>query len=304
MKTQNGWVRCFVFGVLVSLIVGMGVLPLWAGEENTLRTWFVNTGDEDQRHRWDRAPNWKPSGTPNEESQVVIPTGTPWVGVNKAAKADALELSGSSSELRINSAYDLSVGATVVSNGKIIVDPGRTVSAGTLFTQNDGAFTDLNGTLTAPVIDVWGGNVVGDGWLNGPVRLSGGTLSGNLKMTSLMVNDGTVDVVDPSSQLHHMAVNGLLSMNGGVLDVTGLEGGLGQVFTVLTYGSHEGSFRLVSGDPDGGGPLSWKEAYGANALTLTATKVPTPSSLSLIGLGLACLIAVRRRRSATKRIFD
>jgi hypothetical protein len=126
------------------------------------------------------------------------------------------------------------------------------------------------------------------------------------------INGGTVDVWDDgSNKLFSMVVTGVAAINGGYLDVMGLTGTPGQEFLVLQYGpgsSHTATGFTILGDPDGSeNPLVWMANYnGAGGLILTASSassVPIPSTFWLIGAGLAGLIAVRRRKQTTGKLF-
>jgi hypothetical protein len=99
---------------------------------------------------------------------------------------------------------------------------------------------------------------------------------------------------------------GLLNVAGsatltGTLKVTLTNGFTpinGEVFNIINYQSHTGTFSSVNLPTING---HFNVNYASTGVTLTTVVVPEPSTLSLLGLGVIALIVARRRRLPLSR---
>ena len=170
--------------------------------------------------------------------------------------------------------------------------------------------TDVNGTLTAALLQIRGGLLTGSGTIYGNVANSG------------MVNPGnSPGILTISGNYEQTAVGALLVELGGtargtehdVLDVTGnailagkliiqLYGGYnplaGTYFDILTASSISGKFDSVAGPSGWNWTIAYLDLNGDSyfdTARITANSVPVPAAVWLLGSGLIGLLGFRRK---------
>lgn len=154
---------------------------------------------------------------------------------------------------------------------------GLVVSNGSVFVEN----TTGSGTGSGAVA-VYGGTLGGNGIISGAVSVDGGTLAPGASVGKLTIDNTltlaantTIDV-DKANGTNDVIV--ATSVNyGGTLTVTDVSGGLvaGDSFTIVTAGSHTGSFSSISGSPGAG--LDWQFNPTTGVLAVIATVVNPPT---------------------------
>jgi hypothetical protein len=183
--------------------------------------------------------------------------------------------------------------------------------AGFTYTQSGGSTTtNVNGTLTATLVDIKGGLLEGSGAVTGNLTLEGGQLNpgnspGTFNVTGnyTQTSGGTLDIeLASASSFDKLILTGAGTF-AGALDIFSFGGFTpsdGEVFRIITFGS------LVS---DGfATPTSFisnftfTEAAGSTFIDLTAHQaiagVPEPSTILLLAAGLAALLFLRKRSHA------
>ncbi len=158
--------------------------------------------------------------------------------------------------------------ATVNNQGTFTVDQALTLSAGTI---TNGAGGVMQGTST---VNLTGTTLTNNGDMNP------GTSPGILGLTGAFAQpSGVLNIelggLTVGTQYDRLTVSGAATL-GGTLDVT-LIGAfapmLGDQFTVLTYGSHTGSFSGVNLPPLSGG-LTWQTTANPTAYVLEVVGPP------------------------------
>ena len=237
---------------------------------------------------------------------------------------------GSNAELRIQSSSFTNNGtllaagvggmnitsSSFTTNGIVEVALGSQLTRAGTYVQTDGQ-TNVDGILQATgLIDIQGGELTGDGQINGDINNAGTVGPGN--SPGLLSIDG----------VYSQSVSGILTIELGglsagtgydVLDITGtanlagtldvdlfdLGGGLfsptlGDTFDILFAETIAGEFDILSLAGLNNG-LGWEVSYllddlGDDIVRLSVQAVPIPAAFWLFGSGMLGLIGISRRK--------
>jgi len=161
------------------------------------------------------------------------------------------------------------------------------------YTQTAGV-TRLNGgaiSKTGGTMSIQGGTVEGFGTLTGNVNNSGGTLSpglspGQLNETGAYTQGASgafkteIGGLTVGTQYDRAAISGAATLAGAlnIILINGYEPNIGDMFTVMTFGSRSGDFTTVTGASIPNGKLFQKNISGTNViLEVVAAPTPTPT---------------------------
>ena len=180
----------------------------------------------------------------------------------------------------------ISVSGNLINTGTITTD-GGTISlapvgsfnnAGNLLVQG-GSITVSSGTLTNAASGVLGGfgtiNVSGASFVNaGSIRP--GLSAGILNITGdLPVGTGSVGIeiggLVVGSEYDQLNTPGIATLDTATLNISLVDlfqPNLGDTFTIMTFGSHDGEFAVING-LDAGNGLVFEPTYHATSLVLT-----------------------------------
>jgi hypothetical protein len=187
--------------------------------------------------------------------------------------------------------------------GTFTVDDAHTYSLTSgVFTQTSGTTTVTNpqSTLSVPGgLNLAGGTLQGGGTVAGPVSGVGtvapGVTPGGAAMLSMNgsyqpASPGTLSIdvngaTTPGSDYDQLAVSGaatldgLLAINDPLFVPTP-----GQTFTIMTYGSHTGTFSSITGQRPAANPnLFYDVSYGPTSVVLTVETLPgAPTGVAAI----------------------
>jgi hypothetical protein len=153
--------------------------------------------------------------------------------------------------------------STLTNNGGTLhVLAGSTISAtgGINLLQTAGTIDLDGGTMTFPAgVDLNGGQLIGNGTFNGPIRNNGGIVAPGHSAGKITVNgnytQGTNGVLDieiggttPGTGYDQLRVNGTATL-GGTLNVTlinGFQPAVGDVFQIIAPNAFSGAFATIN----------------------------------------------------------
>ncbi len=184
--------------------------------------------------------------------------------------------------------YKSGVGTTTTMNIEFTNTGNVEVLSGTLsfpmgLTSGDGTVVDLGtgsiGSGTGLTLTS-GASLVGSGTLDGDLN-NGGEVSPGSSPGLITVNGDYVQTEDgvltmelagttPGSEYDQLSISGIATLEGtlDVILINDFQPSAGESFSIMTYGSHSGTFETVNLDdlPSG---LKWVVDYDATAVTLT-----------------------------------
>ena len=139
---------------------------------------------------------------------------------------------------------------------------GGTINPGDTFTIDSGDSLIGSGTLSADLVN---SGTISPGSSPGTITLDGDFTQEASGTLSIELGGAT-----PDTEYDQLVVTGAATLDG-TLDVSLIDTfspSAGQSFSILTYGSHTGTFSTLN-LPDLDPGLAWEVAYGSSAVTLT-----------------------------------
>jgi hypothetical protein len=155
---------------------------------------------------------------------------------------------------------DIQVG-TLDLNAEFLHLTGAVVSGSGTLDLSDASVTQFQGD-------------VNPGTSAGVLNITGDLPQGASSTCNIELSGPTV-----GTEYDQLNVSGLATLNGTLNVITSFTPTLGQTFTVLTFGSVEGSFATITGLDLGAG-LTLQPQWNANSLNLVATGAPTGGTVA------------------------
>ena len=215
----------------------------------------------------------------------------------------------------LGSSTTLAAGGRLASLNGALLGASQTLTA-TGGAAVEGAFTNqgmVNGPSEAGQFLSFADGVNGSGDYTGNIRFAGGfapgsspglvTFAGDLVVEATSPLDMELGGLLPGTGYDKIEVGGLLTLNGGILNVLYWEGftaSAGNVFDLFDWGSRSGTFSQIN-LPTLSAGLSWDTSSfytdGALSVTGVAAPIPEPETYAMLLAGLAVLgVAARRRK--------
>jgi hypothetical protein len=176
-----------------------------------------------------------------------------------------------------------SVPFTNAPGGVVDVRTG-TLSIGN-FTHSAGAVVQGNGTLALGTVVAFEGDVK-PGTSPGRLSITGDMPQGRQSTITVDLDGTTV-----GTGYDQLSVSGLATLDGNLNINWGFTPSVGNVFTVLTFGSRSGSFANITGLDVGAG-VTLQPQWNANSLDLVATAGPPPQILFASDSGGALSVGI------------
>lgn len=176
--------------------------------------------------------------------------------------------------------------STLTNNGgTLTASAGSTISdaGGNTLLQTDGAIDLDGGTISFPLgVDLNGGQLIGTGTFNGPIRNNGGivgpghspgqiTINGNYTQGSSGVLNIEIGGNTAGTGYDQLVVHRTATL-GGTLNISLINGyrpAVGDVFTILAPNSVTGEFDHINASG-----VDVQANYASGAITVTVTSVP------------------------------
>jgi fibronectin-binding autotransporter adhesin len=251
-------------------------------------------------------------------------------GFLDAAGKDALAITTNEGNIYLEGGQDGGVTGTATNSGNLLIDSTSSLTTTGNYVQTAG-ITQVDGTLTAPLVEIDGGVLEGGssgtpGNVNGPVAIANGAaIQAGDTLAALTDPPGTLDIAGPLDLNGGSTVNetisgsaladiSLLNVTGNVdlgssvgvdaMLLNGFKPTTSTDFIFLTYTGtlHQQTFFVT--DPTIPGVNgTWGIGYGANDAYLTFTPntsaVPEPATfLPLAGLLASLAYGIRRRKQS------
>lgn len=208
-------------------------------------------------------------------------------------------------------------GAVSVGTGSTLTTPGNYNQTGGNTTLNT-TFADGSAAISTTNVNLSGGTLGGNGTINGNVSNTGGAINPGLSPGKIQINGtyaqssgGTLNIElgghAQGSQYDLLSISSTATL-GGTLNVSLLNSFFptnGDIFQVMTYGSHTGTFSFITGLNLGNG-ITLTPIYNPGDFELKATgtavaATPEPSSVAFLLTGLSVLGLYRRRKAKAAR---
>lgn len=221
-------------------------------------------------------------------------------------------LSGAGAEFKQISSIQNNRGSFAVLGGRAFTTVGQltnsamvsvgqgsslTLGGGSDYVQTAGV-TIVNGQLVAALVDLRSGDLLGSGTIVGNVKNSGQvkpgnspgilTITGDFLQTASGVLDMEIGGLLPGLEYDVLSILGTATL-GGALNIHFVNGylpGLGETFSLLSFGSLIGGFDQISSDP--GFTVTSFIDGGTMKFAVTAA-VPEPAEWMLLLVGMAML---------------
>jgi hypothetical protein len=219
---------------MLRVFICVGSLLLFAGFAFTQPTvtWTGAGGDS----RWDNPANWDAGAVPDEETRVVIPSGTPACLISSGAEAYTLANYGTmGAQSSVSGHVFITVHGDITNQGTMSTgNANLSVTSGTGTIQNSGTISGMN-------LNIHATDVVNQ--CGGVIQSSDGSSGMRIFGLNSVVNLGTVQAGNSSSQF-----------TSGV----GIETGTTSTAFVANAGTIAGGAGVSQG-VDGGGVSIWTQ---------------------------------------------
>jgi hypothetical protein len=235
---------------------------------------------------------------------------------------NALAINMNDGNLYLEGGYNDSVTGLAVNAGDVLIDPASSMTATLRYVQNAG-ITQVDGSLTAPIVLIGSGILEGDGTIDAAngLHIVGTTIQAGDSLNPISDPPGTLDIIGSldlsvGTTLNE-AISGSALADIGLLNVTGnvTIGGTAGVnvmllngfepttaanFVFLDYTGALNARDFFVMDPGAGPNGIFSIGYGSGDVFLSFTPnspVPEPATFPALAGLLGCLVYGVRRRT-------